>query len=246
MQIDDINEQQKTLTCRLQENGASLVGFGDVSFLGTELTKIFPIAISLGIKYKERIVDDLHIDEESFHNHLVSLNIPLEHLMSIAEALLTEWGYQHAVIPIAVPIMSNKQLQELRTFPHKTAATCAGLGWIGKCALLVTPEYGPRIKLGTVLTDAPFQTAEPIAKDRCGECSLCVDACPYGAVRNANWERGMSRDKLLDAYLCNEKRLEYISIIGRKHACGLCLQACRVGMSWQESKEGNFQNRENK
>ncbi len=225
---ENILEKQEFLLRKLYENGASLVGFGDVSFLGIEITRKFPVAISLGVKFEEKIVDNLHIDEESFHNHLVELNIPLERLMNTAQDLLSGWGYQYSAMPIAVPIMSNKQLQELKTFPHKTAATCAGLGWIGKCALLVTPEYGPRVKLATVLTDALFQTAEPIVRDRCGKCSLCVEACLYGAVHNANWERGMSRDKLLDAYLCNEKRLEYIPIIGRKHACGLCLQACRV------------------
>ncbi len=224
-----MNQKQEFLIKILKQHGASLVGFGDISFSGIELTRKFPVAISLGVKYEEKIVDNLHTDEESFHNHLIELNIPMERLMKTAEDLLSEWGYQSAAMPIAVPIMSNKQLQELQTFPHKTAATCADLGWIGKCALLVTPEYGPRIKLGTVLTNAPFQTAEPIIKDRCGNCNLCVEACLYGAVHNANWERGMSRDKMLDAYLCNEKRLGYISIIGRKHACGLCLQACNIG-----------------
>lgn len=69
--------------------------------------------------------------------------------------------------------------------------------------------------MGTVLTNAPFSTAEPIVKDKCGNCSLRTEACPYGAIHNVNWERGIERNKLFDAYLCNEKRLEYVSI-GKK------------------------------
>ncbi len=91
---DNILEKQKILLKKLHENGASSVGFGDVSFLGIELTRIFPVAISLGVKYEEKMVDNLHIDEESFYNHLVSLNIPLEYLMKIVENLSAEWSYQ--------------------------------------------------------------------------------------------------------------------------------------------------------
>jgi epoxyqueuosine reductase len=157
------------------------------------------------------------------------LKIPVRALINIAGDLLSRWGYRYEPLPLSTMIESDKQLREIKVFPHKTAATCAGLGWIGKCALLVTPQYGPRVSLGTVLTDAGFKTAKPITHDQCGECTLCVKACPYGAVHNVNWKRGVKRAELFDAYLCNSKRLEYVPKIGRKHSCGLCLQACRVG-----------------
>jgi len=227
--VENVAQQQKTLVSRLKENGASLVGFGDVSAVGPHLTKGFRVAISLALKYDEKIVENLHVDEASFHNHLMGLNVPMKRLLGVAEDLLSKWGYGYEVPPVSVLIESNEQLRALATFPHKTAATCAGLGWVGKCSLLVTPEYGPRARLGTVLTDAPFKTARPVLEDRCGECSLCVQACPYGAIHDVNWKRGLERDGLFDAYLCNGKRAEFIPTLGRKHGCALCLQACRIG-----------------
>lgn len=227
--LKSLEERQKYLVDTLLEYDASLVGFGDVSFLPTGLTDKFSTAISLGIKYDSKIVERLHIDEDAFDAHLASLNYTLDMLVEIVEKLLTQWGYDYHVIPTSVSIQSNEQLRALETFPHKTAATCAGLGWIGKCALLVTPEYGPRVKLTTILTNAGFKTANPVTRDKCGDCSLCVNACQCGAIKNVNWEKGVERDQLIDVYLCNQTRLDYIPRIGRKYSCGLCLQACRVG-----------------
>lgn len=227
--VNDISSRQQSLIETLRQNGASLIGFGDVSAEGSELTRSFPVAISLGFKYDEKIVSNLHIDENAFHHHLKSLNPLMMELINITENLLSKWGYQYITPPLNTPIKDNNQLLKLQAFPHKTAATCAGLGWVGKCALLVTPEYGPRIKLGTVLTNARFKTAAPMTRDKCGECSLCAEACSYGAINNVNWKRGVEREKLFDAYLCNSKRLSYIPAIGRKHECALCLQACPVG-----------------
>ena len=52
--------------------------------------------------------------------------------------------------------------------PHKTVATRAGIGWIGKCALLVTEKYGSAIRLTTVLTDMDLETDQPINGSKCG------------------------------------------------------------------------------
>ena len=145
-----LGEQQKILMGTLKENGASLVGFGDVSVVKLELTENFPVAISLAVKYSEKVVENLHINEEAFHKHDIELEAFMKQLINIVGNLLSKWDYEYTITPTSILIKDDRQLRELQVFPSKTAATCAGLGWIGKNALLVTPQYGPRIKLGTI------------------------------------------------------------------------------------------------
>ena len=64
----------------------------------------------------------------------------------------------------------------------KNAARLAGLGNFGKQSLIVTPEYGPWVRLGVVVTDAELAPDAPFEEDLCGECEACVAACPVGAL----------------------------------------------------------------
>lgn len=66
--------------------------------------------------------------------------------------------------------------------PLKPAAVIAGLGCRGKNTLLVTPEYGPRVRLAAVLTSAELEPDEPFTEDLCGKCERCIHACPTGAL----------------------------------------------------------------
>jgi epoxyqueuosine reductase len=77
-------------------------------------------------------------------------------------------------------------------FPHKTAATLAGLGWIGRHCQLITRKFGPWVRLGTVFTDMSLPCGPPIARRSfCGACTRCVDACPAGALKGKAWRPGL-------------------------------------------------------
>jgi len=108
-------------------------------------------------------------------------------------------------------------------FASKTAATRAGLGWIGKTALLVTPEWGPAVRLGTVFTDAALTAGEPVEAARCGSCRACVDACPAGAGRDVDWRPGMALGLLFDAAACDRHQQRYPEF---DTICGACTWAC--------------------
>ena len=66
--------------------------------------------------------------------------------------------------------------------PKKQMARLAGFGNYGKNALIITPKYGPWIRLGAIVTNAEFVYDEPFDKDLCGDCEECVKACPTGAL----------------------------------------------------------------
>ena len=104
---------------------------------------------------------------------------------------------------------------------HRHLGAAAGIGWIGRSGLLVTPAYGARVRLVTVLTDAPLNPGAPMPFS-CGACVACVDACPARAIKKA------PGDFDLDA--CYKKLTEFTRIpyVGQ-HICGVCVKACAPG-----------------
>jgi epoxyqueuosine reductase len=64
----------------------------------------------------------------------------------------------------------------------RAAAHRAGLGWFGKNANLLLPGQGSWFVLGSVLTDAPLDTADAPVPDGCGSCTRCLDGCPTAAI----------------------------------------------------------------
>jgi epoxyqueuosine reductase len=58
----------------------------------------------------------------------------------------------------------------------------SGLGWIGKNGNLITKGNGSFYFIATLITDLELQYDDPFAKDFCGTCRRCIDACPTGAI----------------------------------------------------------------
>lgn len=115
-------------------------------------------------------------------------------------------------------------------FPHKTAATRAGLGWIGRHCQLITRRFGPWVRLGTVFTDAPLVCGIPVERDYCGQCTRCVDACPAGALTGNSWHPGVARDKILDVHICDRWKKEHYFRFHKGHNCGICSAVCPYGL----------------
>jgi epoxyqueuosine reductase QueG len=110
---------------------------------------------------------------------------------------------------------------------HKTIATQAGIGWIGKSALLITKEYGAAVRLGSVLTDAEFKTGKPVETSLCGDCHSCVDRCPAGAIVGYNWSVDTPRESIYNAFACRDTAKKLARQQGIDATiCGICINVC--------------------
>ena len=63
----------------------------------------------------------------------------------------------------------------------REAAARSGVGFYGKNTMLITRRHGSWVVLGTVVTDVDLESTPPLQTD-CGECRICIDACPTGAL----------------------------------------------------------------
>jgi len=100
----------------------------------------------------------------------------------------------------------------------------AGLGELGRLGYLISPKYGPRLRLGAITTDLPLLTDKPInfgVQDFCEKCLKCAVNCPSGAIPRD----GQVNVRGVEKWPLNvEKCLHYWRYIGTD--CGLCMKVC--------------------
>jgi epoxyqueuosine reductase len=218
-----ISEQIESM---LKEGGADLVGFADVSMLPGRVTKGLPRAVSIAVALDPDIVQAISDGPtRQYYAEYQRVNDLLAMLCERAAKILTLAGHRAEAVRATTdkfdPVSLSTRTQ------HKTIATRAGLGWIGKSALLITKEYGPAVRIGSVFTDAEVETGEPVDVSYCGDCHQCVVRCPAKAINGHNWCLGDPREAMYDAFVCRDmaKKLSgkqgIVSTI-----CGICINAC--------------------
>ena len=110
--------------------------------------------------------------------------------------------------------------------PHKTTGTRSGLGWIGRCALLISPKYGAALRLSTILTDMPIKVGTPIDDSLCDDCTDCQDVCPVDAINEVKWDSRKEREEYFDAEKCFEFIKSEMKRTNGKSLCAKCGLAC--------------------
>lgn len=224
-------EMDLSLTRELEEllkaNGADLTGIGDIREIPAEMRDGFPTGISVAVKYPKEIIRGIaQFPTADYQKWYGKLNELLDHLVILGADWLKGKGYQAIAKSRAQVGAYNDDCKTL--LPHKTVATRAGIGWIGKSALLVTEPYGSMIRISSILTDAPLLAAEPVNESKCGKCTACRDACPADAIYGRLWDPSLRRDELFDLQKCRvTMRKRSMEGIGKEDdICGKCIEIC--------------------
>ncbi len=106
---------------------------------------------------------------------------------------------------------------------EKHLAQRAGLGWIGRQSLLITPEYGSFVVLGVLLLDDVTDSYDaPYTGRGCGSCRACIEACPAGAI---------SDERTVDSRLCISAQsvecdFTSVELSGWVFGCDECQMCC--------------------
>ena len=98
---------------------------------------------------------------------------------------------------------------------YKHVAELAGLGTIGRNSLLITRDFGPRVRLACLLTDAPVDETPSIKKDYCTRCNACMKVCPAQAIQKPKSGQSYS----INRFACRAYRQAGL-------VCSVCLKAC--------------------
>jgi len=211
----------------LLRRGADMVGVGDLRELPIEVRAGLPIGICVAVKYPAQVIRGIaSLPTAEYRDWYHRLNERLDTLVTLGARTLQALGYE-AVAQTRAQVGTGEDILHT-ALPHKTVATRAGIGWIGKSALLVTEQYGSMLRISSILTDAPLDTAEPINQSRCGGCMLCTKACPAGAVSGRAWEAGLPREAIFDAAKCRDTaRARAMQGFGEEITiCGKCIEVC--------------------
>jgi epoxyqueuosine reductase QueG len=215
------------IKAELLAKGAVLVGFGDLSELSPKVRDNLPIGISIVVKYPNEVIQGIaNLPTEEYNSWYNKLNDRLDKLVDYGAELLKKDGY--TAVAMTRAYVGSGENSDTTTLPHKTVATRSGMGWIGKSALLVNPTYGSKIRLSSILTDAPLKTAVPINESKCGNCMICTDACPARAISGEEWHVKRYRDEFFDPIKCRKVARERAmqGFGGENTICGKCIEVC--------------------
>lgn len=207
--------------------GELLIGFARLEEaqkgLDHEILKLvsgLEFAISLGFPLNFEVLQTIS-DRPTilYKHHYQQANYLLDRVSLHIAQILEQEGYRALPIPASIYTSREEKRAHLN---HREVAFQAGLGWWGKCNLIIHPHFGAGIRLATVLTNFPFDSATPKSRttpNGCNECRACLEACPAQAISQDISEFNHSA--------CFAQIREFEKKVIGVGICGICVRACR-------------------
>lgn len=210
--------------------GADLVGIASIERFagapaGSKPTDIMPQAQTV-IVIAKRIPLEIIKNRNlltTYTSSFQNLFIRLDGIAFDVACFLEDLGARALPIPADDPYTrwDSENLHGMGDLSHRHAAVAAGLGTLGKNTLLLTPEFGNRVSLVSIITDLNIEPDPIIEQELClPNCSLCIDACPAGALSS-----GDSVVQKLCRSQINTELPRGFSVYG----CWECRRVCPVG-----------------
>ncbi len=217
----------------------TLWGAADLRNFATPLDqtgKAFPFAISFAIPMNPKIMGSIQKGpSQAYADEYARVNDRINEVSTSLAAKIEEKGFQSRALAASV---RSDPVNIKGDFPHKTAATRAGLGWIGRNCQLITRPFGPWVRLATVFTDMELPSGPPLKKSFCGSCRTCVEACPANALKGGKWHPGLAREQILDVQACDLWKKEHYFQFHKGHNCGICSSVCPYGQKGLRKNRG--------
>ncbi len=204
--------------CYLDLIGVADIRREDVSFLGLpeDIHQTLPLAIVVALRVSRTVLGTLEDGPTLlYYHHYRQLNAQLDRAAARISAEIERQGCSALPIPASQIVDWEKMAGHLS---HRAIGHMAGLGWIGRNNLLVTPQFGSQIRLATILTNFPLDPARP-AEAKCGTCHSCLAICPAKAIKEEPAD--------FDFQACYQQLKQFGKTrrIGQ-YICGLCVKAC--------------------
>ena len=188
----------------------------------------FPFAIAWAIPMNPKIMASIQNGHnQPYADEYAKVNNHINELSVALSAEIEKRGFKSK--PLAASVRSDT-VNIKGDFPHKTVATRAGLGWVGRHCQLITRQFGSWVRLGTVFTDIELPCGPTINRNFCGKCMSCVEACPANALTGNAWHPGMPREDILDVRACDQWKKENYFQYHKGHNCGICSAVCPHGL----------------
>ncbi len=194
---------------RFVEGASSVIVIGIPFEPGTISTVLRPELAALRVKASDQASSQAGTPLGAERFFMAEENALIVRELTLIAYRMAKFLRQHGWKALHIP--AAKQSDQFRTAPfyHMPAMYLAGLGTLGLNCCIITPEFGPRVFVTSIITDCVLPHGQPMKDGLCDECGLCVQNCPIGALDGEGWKNPFA----CASYGC----------------CGTCMAICPAG-----------------